>query len=77
MTERLGVALSSKLRENRLKCFRHVKRKTADAPVRMVESLIVEGKRSRDRPKRIWSEQFKIDMGELHLSKNMTNDRSS
>ena len=47
--ERIRGFPIAKLRENRLKWFRHVKRKTVDAPVRMVESLIVEGKRSQGR----------------------------
>ena len=54
-----------------------MKRKTAAAPVRMVESLIVEGKRSHGRPKKTWVEQLKIDLGELHLSEELTSDRIS
>ena len=46
--ESLGVApLSTKMRENILRWFRHVQRKTYDAPVRRIESIILEGKRSR------------------------------
>ena len=51
---KLGVAsISRKMHENRLRLFGHVQRKTFDTPVRRVESIIVEGKRSRGRPRRI------------------------
>ena len=44
--EQLGVApISANIRENRLRWFGHVQRKTFDAPVRRIESIIVEGKR--------------------------------
>ena len=78
--EKLGVSpLSKNLRENKLRWFRHVKRKTAGAPVilRMVENLIVEGKRSRGRPKRKWEKQLKFNMCELHLSEGLTRDKNS
>ena len=46
--ETLRVApISAKMRENRLRWFGHVQRKTHDAPVRRIECIIVEGKRSR------------------------------
>ena len=49
--EKLRVApLFAKMRENRFRWFEHVKRKTYDGPVRRIESLIVERKRSRGRP---------------------------
>ena len=48
LIEKLEIApLLAKVREDRLKWIGRVKRKTADTPVRMVESLIVEGKRSQ------------------------------
>ena len=76
--ETLRVApISAKMRENRLRWFGHVQRKTHDAPVRRIECIIVEGKRSRGRPKRTWEEQIKSDMHELHLSKDLTRDRAS
>ena len=34
-----------------------MKIKTVDHPVRMVESLIVEGKRNRDTPKKWWEDR--------------------
>ncbi|CAO2842404.1 unnamed protein product [Amaranthus hypochondriacus] len=69
--------ISAKMRENRLRWFGDVQRKTHDAPVRRIECIIVEGKRSRGRPKRTWEEQIKSDMHELHLSKDLTRDRAS
>ena len=51
--DKLGVApISRKMRENKLKWFGHVQRTTLTAPVRRVENIIVEGKRSRRRPRR-------------------------
>ena len=76
--DKLGVApISGKMRENRLRWFGHVQRKTLAAPVRRVENIIVEGKRSRGRPRRTWNEQVKLDLRELNLSENLTRDRGS
>ena len=45
--DKLGEApISRKMHENRLRWFGHMQRKTFDAPVRRIESIIVEGKRS-------------------------------
>ncbi|XP_035841304.1 uncharacterized protein LOC118488194 [Helianthus annuus] len=45
--ERLGVAnISDKIKEGRLRWFEHVKRRQLTTPVRVVEGLIVEGRRS-------------------------------
>ena len=54
-----------------------MQRKTFDAPVRMVESIIVEGKRSRGRPMKTWDEQIRVDLHELHLSADLARDRNS
>ena len=76
--DKLGVALiSGKMREKRLMWFGHVQRKTFDAPVRRLESIIVEGKRSRDKPKRTWDEQLRVDLQKLNLSADLTRDKSS
>lgn len=45
--------------------------------MRRVESFIVEGKRSRGRPKKTWEEQIRIDLRELNLSEDVTRDKSS
>ena len=56
--EKFDVApISAKTLENRLKWFGHVQRKTYDALVRNIESIIVEGKKSRGRPRRTWEER--------------------
>ena len=71
--DKLGVTtISEKMRENRLRWFGHVQRKTLAAPVRRVESIIVEDKRSRGRPRRTWDEQIKVDLRDLNLSEGLT-----
>ena len=65
------------MRENRLRWFGSEQRKTHDAPVRRIECVIVEGKRSRGRPRRPWEEHIKSDIHELHLSKDLTRDTGS
>ena len=45
--------------------------------MRRVESIIVEGKRSRERLKRTWDKQIKVDLRGLNLSEGMTRDRGS
>ena len=75
---KLGVAPNSaKMRENRLRWFGHVQRKTFETPVRRIKSLIVEGKRSQGRHRRIWDEQIKGYVHMLHLSVDLTRDRGS
>ena len=54
-----------------------MQRKTFDAPVRRVESIIVEGKRSGGRPRRTWDKQIKVDLHEFNLSEGLTTDRGS
>ena len=62
LRERFGVApLSIKLREN-MRWFSHMYRKTGDALVSMVESLIVEGMRSQGRSNRTWERKLKTDL---------------
>ena len=76
--DKLGVAsIFGKMCENKLRCFGHVQRKTFTTPVKRVENIIVEGMRSRGRPKRTWDEQIKVDIHELNLSEGLTRDRGS
>ncbi|XP_021974358.1 uncharacterized protein LOC110869410 [Helianthus annuus] len=76
--ERLAVAsISSKIKEGRLRWFGHVKRRPLTATVRVVDTLCVEGRRSRGRPKLTWEERIRQDLLELHLSEDMVQDRSS
>ena len=76
--DKFGVApISGKMRENRLRWFGHVQRKTFDAPVRRVKSFIVEGMRSRGRLRRTWGEQIRVDLHELNLSADLTRNKSN
>ena len=76
--EKLGVApFSAKMRKNGLRWFGHVQRKIHDAPVRRIECIILEGKRSRGTSSRTREEQIKSDLHELHFSKDLTKDRGS
>ena len=70
----LGVApLSAKMCENKLRWFRYMQRKPIEAPIRRIETIIVEGnKKSRGRPKKTWVEKIKDDLSELHLSEDLT-----
>ncbi|KAI3801888.1 hypothetical protein L1987_30005 [Smallanthus sonchifolius] len=76
--KRLGVTcILDKIREGRLRWFGHVKTRQSTDPVRTVETLVVEGKRSRGRPKLTWDERIRLDLLDLHLSEDMINDRIS
>ncbi|KAD4179607.1 hypothetical protein E3N88_28198 [Mikania micrantha] len=75
---RVGVTcISDKVREGRLRWFCQVRRRHVLAPVRRVETLSVEGKRYRSRPRLTWEEQIRQDMITLHLSEDMISDRNS
>nr|GEV20937.1 hypothetical protein [Tanacetum cinerariifolium] len=65
-----------KMREERLRWFRHVRRRPQSALVRRVEAMLVEGSRRRGRPKHRWEDRLKQDMKELLLSEDMTFDRN-
>ena len=69
--------ISDKIKEGRLRWFGHVKRRQTTTPVRVVETLTVEGRRGRGRPKLTWDEQIRHDLVELHLSEDMVQDRTS
>ena len=73
---KVGV-IQDKIKEGRLRWFGHVKRRETTAPVRVVETLTVEGRRGRGRPKLTWDEQIRHDLLELHLSEDMVQDRTS
>ncbi|XP_076920819.1 uncharacterized protein LOC143582054 [Bidens hawaiensis] len=76
--ERLGVAkISGKIREGRLRWFRHVKRGEMTAPVRSIEIINIERRRVRGGPKMTWAERIKHDLLDLHLSEDMVEDRNS
>ncbi|XP_070017365.1 uncharacterized protein [Nicotiana sylvestris] len=75
--DRVGVAsVEDKMRETRLRWFKHVKRISIDAPVRRCERLAMESlRRGRGRPKKYWGEVIRHDMALLHLTEDMTLDR--
>ncbi|XP_022013961.1 uncharacterized protein LOC110913437 [Helianthus annuus] len=60
----------------RLDRIRNERRQTT-TPFRVVETLTVERRRGRDRPKLTWEEQIRHDLLELHLSEDMVQDRTS
>ncbi|GJW01685.1 hypothetical protein Tco_1556936 [Tanacetum coccineum] len=66
----------NKMREGRLRWFRHVRRIPQSAPVRRVEALVVDGLRRRGRQKLRWEDRVKQDLKELRLSVDMTSDRN-
>ncbi|GJU07795.1 hypothetical protein Tco_1124225 [Tanacetum coccineum] len=66
----------NKIREGRLRWFRHVRRRPQSAPVRRVEDLVVDSVRRRGRPKLRWEDIVKHDLKELILSEDMTSDRN-
>ncbi|GJX73614.1 hypothetical protein Tco_0312209, partial [Tanacetum coccineum] len=69
-------SIIDKMREGRLRWFRHVKRRPQTASVRRVKALFVDGVRRRGRPKIRWEDRLKQDMKELLLSEDMTSDRN-
>ncbi|GJZ63415.1 hypothetical protein Tco_0619836 [Tanacetum coccineum] len=71
------ATIINKMREGRLRWFAHVKRRPQSAPVRRVETIVVDGVRRRGRPKLRWEYTLKTDLKELMLSEDMTSDRNS
>ncbi|GJS65768.1 retrovirus-related pol polyprotein LINE-1 [Tanacetum coccineum] len=65
----------NKMREGRLRWFRHVRRRPQSSSVRRVEALVVDGLRRRGRPKLRWEDRVKYKMKELLLFEDMTSDR--
>ncbi|KAG5614352.1 hypothetical protein H5410_014176 [Solanum commersonii] len=53
-----------------------LERRSADAPVRRCEVMVVEGtRRGRGRPKKYWEEVIRQDLAMLHITEDMTLDR--
>ena len=75
--EKVRVAsVENKLREVRLRWFRHMMRRGSDASVRRCETLAMDGfRRARGRPKKYWREVIRHDMEQLQLTEDMTLDR--
>ena len=76
--ERVGVAnIGDKMRESRLRQFRHVQRRPLSAPVRKSETLdLGDFRRGRGRPKISWMEVIRKDLSSLALSEDMAMDRA-
>ncbi|GJT71361.1 hypothetical protein Tco_1030647, partial [Tanacetum coccineum] len=70
-------SIVDKMREGRLRWFRHVKRRPQNASVIRVEAMEVKGSRQRGRPKIRWEDRLKLDIKELLLSEDMTSDRNA
>ncbi len=75
--QKVGVAdIASKLRENRLRWFGHVRRRPQGAPVRRVEEWDQgDFKRGRGRPKMTWWEGVRKDLKQLDLQESEALDR--
>ena len=69
------VSINEKLREGRLRWFGHVRRRQLNATLRRVETIIVDDKRGRGRPRRKWIDSVMMDLKELDISEDMTSDR--
>ncbi|GJZ13356.1 hypothetical protein Tco_0548586 [Tanacetum coccineum] len=67
----------SKMREGRFRWFGDVRIRPHEAPIRRVETPIVDDMRRRGRPRLKWEDRLKQDMKELLLSKDMTSDRNA
>jgi len=77
-SERVGITpIDEKMRETRLRWLGHVKRRSADAPVRKCETIdLTHCKRGRGRPKMRWNEVIKSDLDFIGLTEDMTQDKS-
>ena len=68
--------IEAKMRESRLRWFRHVKRKSAASPVHRCEMINPPGgKRGRGRPKKSLEEVVSKELRVVGLTEDMTQDR--
>ena len=66
------VPIEDKLREVRLRWFGHVKRRSADAPMRRCERINVpNGKRGKGQPKKSLDELIREDLKVVGLMEDM------
>jgi hypothetical protein len=75
--ERLGVApVEEKLMQHRLRCFGHMQRRPAEAPIRNeVIRRTGNNKRGRGRPNLTWEESVKRDLNDWCITKEIALDR--
>jgi len=70
------VAIEDKMREARLRCFGHIRRRPMDAPVRKGETIeCLDHKRCRGRPRKSWKEVIRHDLKALGQVEDMAHDR--
>ena len=74
---KLGVAsIEDKIRDARLRCLGHIRRRSMDAPVRRCEKLgRLDHKWSRGRPKKSWIEVIRHDLKTLGLVEDVAQDK--
>ena len=65
------------IRRNRLRWFGHVKRKKPEDGVKKEHDLVVDGKRSKGRPRKTWDEVIKTDMKSRGLTCDMAQNRAA
>ena len=75
---KVGVAeIEGKMRENRLRWFGHVQRRSTDAPVRRYDyETEVQGRMVRGRPRKTLEYTITKDLEYLDLTEDMTQDRA-
>ncbi|CAN6716432.1 unnamed protein product [Malus baccata var. baccata] len=75
---KVGVAeIKGKMRENRLRWFEHVQRRSTDASIRRCDyETEVQGRRGRGRPRKTLEKTLRKDLEYLDLTEDMTHDRA-
>ncbi|KAM1080085.1 hypothetical protein ACFX2B_014574 [Malus domestica] len=75
---KVGVAeIEGKMRENRLRWFGHVQRRSTDTPVRRCDyGTEVQGRRGRGRPRKTLEETLRKGLDYLDLTEDMTQNRA-
>ena len=69
--------ITKKVQERRMKCNGHVMRREEHYVGRMAMEMKVQGRRKRDRPKRIWLDKVNYDIKDKGLSGDGVYDRAT